>query len=197
VLGKRLARTLLGRSLHRPPESIEFAAGPAGKPELAGSVARSGLAFNLAHSGTEVVCAVAVGRPVGVDIERERDDLGLLDLAHRFFCPNEIQRLEAGPPERTVRLFFTYWTLKEAYLKAEGSGLGLDLTAMDASGVPDLPRATPCAPVEDRPRGLLVQPVEAPFGYLAAVASAGPPWTVRRHSWRAQDFAREPRRLDE
>jgi 4'-phosphopantetheinyl transferase len=186
VLGKRMVRMLLGRALDRPPESVAVAVGPAGKPQLAEGDVGSGLTFNVAHSGTEVVCAIASGRPVGVDIERERDILDLQGLAQRFFCAAEIRELDASTPARARRLFFKYWTLKEAYLKAEGSGLRLDLTAVDASGFPDA-ATSPCLPVEDRRRGLLVFPVEAPFGYQAAVASSFPPWTTTRYIWPAAE----------
>src|SRR5262249_51380525 len=158
-LGKRMARVLLGRALERPPETLVFAAGATAKPQLVESGVASGVTFNVAHSGTELVCAIASGRPVGVDIESERDDLDLVALARRFFCAGEIRQLETSPPDRARQLFFRYWTLKEAYLKAEGSGLRLDLAAVDVSGVPDSLHAAPCRPVEDRPRGLLVQPI--------------------------------------
>jgi 4'-phosphopantetheinyl transferase len=189
VLGKRMTRTLLGRALGLPPAALVFEQGSRGKPELSGAGAGSGWVFNLAHSGTYVFVALGCGRRLGVDVERERPDMDLVELGRRFFCPREIALLEAGPESETRRLFFKFWTLKEAYLKAEGSGLSISLTAMDASGVPDAFLAPPCAPVEDQPRGILVQRLEAPAGYAAAVAADGGAWRTEVRAWRAEDCA--------
>jgi 4'-phosphopantetheinyl transferase len=189
VLGKRMTRTLVGRELGMGPAALRFAAGARGKPELAGPGDAAGLTFNLAHSGTYVYLALARGRRLGVDVEFGRPEIECVELGRRFFCEAEIALLESGPPDETRRLFFKFWTLKEAYLKAEGSGLGISLTAMDASGVPDEPLAPPVAPVEDEPRGILVQRLDAPHGYAAAVAADGGAWTTRVETWRARDFA--------
>jgi 4'-phosphopantetheinyl transferase len=188
VLGKRLTHTLVGRALGLEPAALQFAAGERGKPELAGPAAHSDLSFNLAHSGTFAYVALARGRRVGVDVEHEREGVECIELGRRYFCAAEIAQLEAGPPDETRRLFFKFWTLKEAYLKAEGSGLGISLTAMDASSVPDLCLAPPVAPVEDEPRGILVQRVDAPAGYAAAVAADGAPWTTHVRAWTAHEF---------
>ena len=189
VLGKRMTRTLVGRELGLDPAALVFAAGQRGKPALAGPAADSGLTFNLAHSGTCVYVALARARRLGVDVEFGRPEIECVELGRRFFCEAEIALLEAGPPDETRRLFFKFWTLKEAYLKAEGSGLGISLTAMDASGVPDAPLSPPMTPVEDEPRGILVQRLDAPLGYAAAVAADGGAWTTRVSAWRARDFA--------
>ena len=188
VLGKRVTRSVLARRLGVAPLEVAFAAGPAGKPELAGGAAASGWQFNLAHAGSWVMVALARGRPVGVDVERVRDGLEVFDLARRCFCPREIAALEAAPAA-AVRLFFDYWTLKEAYLKAEGSGLGVSLTAMDASGVPRGRPSPPVPPGEDVPRGILVQRLPAPEGYAAALAGVGPAWTLRLYAWRREEAA--------
>ena len=74
----------MGRALGRRPEAVVFADKPKGKPELAPGTQSSGLAFNLAHSGAEVVCAIAFRRYVGVDIEQERE-VDPLDSQGGFF----------------------------------------------------------------------------------------------------------------
>jgi 4'-phosphopantetheinyl transferase len=188
VLGKRMTRSLLARRLGLCPRSLAFHARARGKPELVGAAARSGLSFNLAHSGAYVFVAVARQRRIGIDVEHERPELDLLGLARAFFCAGEIERLAAGPATETRRLFYKYWTLKEAYLKAEGSGLTIDLTAIDASRVPDACLAPPVVPAEDAPRGIRVQRLPAPPGYAAAVACDSPDWTVQLRDWQAEAF---------
>jgi 4'-phosphopantetheinyl transferase len=185
VLGRRMLRSLLGDMLGCAPGAVPLALGAHGKPELEGGARSSGLCFNLAHSGAQVLCAVALGRGVGVDVERERGDLDVLELARRFFCAREIRRLEEAAPAEARRLFYRYWTLKEAYLKAEGTGLGLSLTAIDVSGVPEGFPTRPAPPIEDRPRGILVLPVPWGDGHQAAVAAGGPDWSLEVRPWRA------------
>lgn len=120
VAGRREAaaaylRHVLGTVTDRPPGSLRFAAGPHGKPALAG-----GPEFSLAHSGALVMVAVSAQAPVGADVEQMRP--GLTEVA-RFFSPAEQDRLAALPePQRDLE-FFALWTLKEAYRKATGEGI--------------------------------------------------------------------------
>ena len=49
------------------------------------------------------------------------------DIAGRFFAAEEVTDLRGLPPADQQRVFFDYWTLKEAYIKARGFGLALPL----------------------------------------------------------------------
>jgi len=181
VLGKYMVRDLLARALHLRLEQIEFAFNKYGKPTL---VRDSRVSFNLAHAGEYVACALALDRDLGVDIEAERTDIDFISLASPNFCSTEIRTLEASAGTRRMHLFYKYWTLKEAYLKAEGSGLNIGLAEVDTSGVPDDCPGIPCQPLESVPRGILVQRLEAPLGYAAAVAATGGTWTTKVDQWR-------------
>jgi 4'-phosphopantetheinyl transferase len=114
-------RRILAGYLGRPPQSLRFEYGAAGKPRLAGDMAHL-VAFNLAHSGEWGLCAVTNGFEVGVDIERVDMQLDFAKLAARFFSRNEWSRLEECAPPRRRRLFFRIWTRKEAWLKGRGGG---------------------------------------------------------------------------
>jgi phosphopantetheinyl transferase len=144
--------------------------------------------FNLAHAGEYVICALAANRDVGVDVEAERTDVDFVGLARQYFSAGETRNLEASSCPRRAHLFYKYWTLKEAYLKAEGSGLNVSLAAVDTCEVPDNLPGTTCAPPEDVLRGILVQRLEAPLGYVAAVAATGGIWTTKSHQWLAKEF---------
>src|SRR5437588_11462711 len=50
-----------------------------------------------------------------------------MDLAERFFAPQEFEALSTVPVEERQYRFFEYWTFKEAYAKARGMGLCLPL----------------------------------------------------------------------
>ena len=64
-----ILRSILGIHLGFPPQNLRFAYGEHGKPGLAEPVGTR-LEFNLSHSGDLAVYAVALGRRVGVDVER-------------------------------------------------------------------------------------------------------------------------------
>ena len=62
-------RRILGTYLNQPAASLRFRANGFGKPELAHGAAWSALHFNLSHSQSIAVLAVANGLPLGVDVE--------------------------------------------------------------------------------------------------------------------------------
>ena len=121
VVARTRLRQILGSYLDLAPETLCFDYSPFGKPALASSI-RSGLAFNLAHSGRWGLCAVTRGVEVGVDIEKVARQLDHEKLAAHFFSPCERNWLQAASQHRRKRLFFRIWTRKEAWLKGKGGG---------------------------------------------------------------------------
>lgn len=124
LLGRAMARTLVGRALGVAPESWPWCEGPRGRPDIGWPAPP--VSFNVAHSGNVVVCAIAEGTQVGIDVEdRTRAALDRA-LVHRYCSPEEAHDIEshgAGWQDR----FLKYWTLKEAYLKATGLGIAVHL----------------------------------------------------------------------
>jgi 4'-phosphopantetheinyl transferase len=127
LITRGLVRTLLSRFVDVPASDWTFAANEYGRPEVANLPAGSPpLRFNLSHTTGLVACAVVVGREIGLDVENV-DRPVTHDVAGRFFAPREVSDLRALPPDRQPAVFFDYWTLKEAYIKARGLGLVLPL----------------------------------------------------------------------
>ncbi len=127
LVARALLRTTLSRYAPRPPESWRFITGPHGKPSLAPGVDSDGFEFNLSHTTGLIACAVTRGPPIGVDVEwldRRGDTVAVAD---RHFAPPEVTALSALPAHRQRERFFTYWCLKEAYIKATGKGLATPL----------------------------------------------------------------------
>ena len=52
-------------------------------------------------------------RAIGIDVERVRADFAGLEIAERFFSPDEATALRAVAPARRAEAFLTCWTLKE------------------------------------------------------------------------------------
>ena len=115
IVARARLRQILSGYLERSPLDIEISLGLQGKPQVAG------LEFNLSHSGNLVAYAIS-NRPVGIDIERVRS-MDLLGIIQRFFAPSEFTAWQKLAPLDQERAFFQVWTVKEAYLKAIGTGL--------------------------------------------------------------------------
>jgi len=68
------------------------------------------------------VYALTWNSVVGIDLEYQKDIDGLRSLSERFLSKAESQIIQtSSSPEHT---FYKIWTLKEAYLKGTGYGLG-------------------------------------------------------------------------
>lgn len=94
---------------------IVFSENGYGKPYVKGTKAH----FSISHSGDLVICAVS-GNEIGIDIEKKREIR--IDASKKFANGAEIEYIGND----TDRLF-EIWTLKEAYFKCIGTGLGADI----------------------------------------------------------------------
>lgn len=122
---RALVRASLSRYVAVRPEDWRFQADARGRPEVASPAFP--FHFNLSNTEGLVVCAVATVREIGVDVENVESRRAPLEVARRYFSEAEATDLERLPVEAQRERFFTYWTLKEAYLKACGMGLALPL----------------------------------------------------------------------
>ncbi|GGV11988.1 4'-phosphopantetheinyl transferase [Actinomadura cremea] len=140
VTGRFLARTALADRTGLPPGSLAFTTecphcgADHGKPRLPGH----DIDFSLSHSGDRVVLAVAEGVRLGVDVERE-SDRDIDRLAEMVLSAPERETFTALPAERRKRAFHSYWSRKEAILKATGHGLAAPMSAIRLSAPDDPP----------------------------------------------------------
>jgi 4'-phosphopantetheinyl transferase len=84
------------------------------------------LSFNLSHTRTLVVCAVAAHARLGVDVESLARPFSA-SIADRYFTADEVDDVRRAHPDIRHRRLLGYWTLKEAFAKALGLGLNLPL----------------------------------------------------------------------
>lgn len=165
-------RLLLSRYLGVDPAELSFETQAGGKPYLR-HPDPLGLRFNLSHSGQVVVFAIAYGRDVGVDVEEVRPDFDFTLVAERFFSEQEQRALQQMPPGPSRRnAFYRAWTLKEAYLKGIGAGLGGSRPAASPAQTASQGRSGP--PTQSQPRdGWTLATFTVQPRYFAAVAVSG------------------------
>lgn len=93
-----------------------------GKPYLDKT---SGIYANWSHSGSFVICALS-DQEVGIDLQSICKEPGSA-LVRRVLQPEEQIYYDQTPKERQKQLFYSYWTVKESFLKALGTGFGTSL----------------------------------------------------------------------
>jgi 4'-phosphopantetheinyl transferase len=128
-----LLRTVL--SCYRPlrPRDWRFREEQHGRPEI--DIAHPGprLRFNLSHTQGMVACVVAEEAAVGIDVESLARQRTIDRIAARSFAADELAWLETHPETDRPSAFLQIWTLKEAQLKAFGTGMQLPMRELSFS----------------------------------------------------------------
>jgi 4'-phosphopantetheinyl transferase len=138
VAAHALLRTALSRYAGAPPAQFRFEINAYGKPSLPPtSDGWQAWKFSVSHTDGLVACAIARNQTaigsdteVGIDVERVRPGINHRAIASRHFAPAERQWLDACADEDAAFRFLELWTLKEASLKAVGTGLALPLDSL-------------------------------------------------------------------
>ena len=169
-----ITREILGRYASMEPDELRFETDRSGRPTLDQASGGDSIAFSMSHSGSAALFGVAQEKNIGVDIERINPEILDDDTLKRILSPPERAVLDALPQAARKDMLFRFWTLKEAYLKARGSGLAIPPSAIDVS---EALSGWPIALAEGEntegaiPWTLSVIPV--PPGYAAAAAWRG------------------------
>lgn len=175
LISRGRLRELLSRYLGQAACDIRLVTEGEGKPVIEGG---RPLEFNLSHSGDLVLYAVAVGIPVGVDVEKLRPMPRALELAKRFLSPEEHDDLAAATPEQVSPQFFSMWVRREAYAKARGTSVWRVLERHYHHTPADV--APQMNPSDQMTSGYSVRLLPDLDGYAGAVAALGSDWRVVR-----------------
>lgn len=89
-----------------------------GKPFI-----NSDIEFSLSNSGTCAVCVISHSNTVGIDVETIRD-IDISDFKS-LMSLNEWKDIQNA--KNRLKAFYSFWTKKEAILKADGRGFSLPL----------------------------------------------------------------------
>ncbi len=140
VCARYALRALLGSYLTISAGDLQFNYSEHGKPTIdSGSIH-----FNVSHSGDRAVVAITRVGPIGADIEFVKPaetfpDEEVLQVGRHFFSEDEYRRLSQIELSKRRLAFFQCWTRKEAFIKAEGSGLTFPLDQFEVSFGDDQP----------------------------------------------------------
>jgi 4'-phosphopantetheinyl transferase len=128
LVTRALVRVTLSRYANVRPQEWIFRTNEYGCPAIANdSMSDSGLRFNISHTHSLIVLGVARDCALGVDVENAVAREVSIDIADRFFSPDEVTALARVSREKQKDRFFEYWTFKESYIKARGMGLSIPL----------------------------------------------------------------------
>ena len=125
TLCRAALRALLCCRLDCRNDQLSFDTSRYGKPHALVSGVRAPVGFNVSHGGRHGLIALTPEGSVGVDVEEYDAHRDLDGIAKRVFAPCEQAELARLDGANKVRLFFDLWTMKEALIKALGTGFYL------------------------------------------------------------------------
>ena len=126
ALCRAALRSILSRRLGCESEKLEFDASEHGKPFARVDGMAVPVSFNVSHSGKHGLIALAPQGRLGVDVEERATRIDLDGVSEIVFGPGEQADFASARGREKLYLFFTLWTLKEALIKALGTGFSLD-----------------------------------------------------------------------
>lgn len=120
-------RCLLSLYIGTEPRGINLTYNNFGKPGLdSGKVY-----FNLSHSGDLAVVAFSGCNELGVDIERVKPISEALEIARNYFSRIETSWISAVAGLERWKRFLRCWVIREACVKAIGTGLSIPLNSFE------------------------------------------------------------------
>jgi 4'-phosphopantetheinyl transferase len=171
LTGRVLAKTVAAEHLGTTADKITFDAtcDDCGKPHGVPRVPGAALALSISHSGEMIGVGVTAGTKLGLDVETatRRADDSLIEYA---LNPAEMAGLAGLGAEARATAFFTYWTRKEALMKATGRGLKIPLKAITLSKYDEQAALLNSEDPALDPAGTRLEDLKAGEGYRAAVA---------------------------
>ena len=126
ALCRAALRAILCNRLDCENERLEFEAAEHGKPVALVDGMPVSVSFNVSHSGEHGLIAVAPEGRLGVDVEERVAHRNMDLLIDGVFGPSEQAELASTLDSDKLHLFFRLWTVKEAMIKALGTGFALD-----------------------------------------------------------------------
>ncbi|HZB31717.1 MAG TPA: 4'-phosphopantetheinyl transferase superfamily protein [Streptosporangiaceae bacterium] len=181
TLGVAMTRLALGPLVGLPPAEVPLTRScrdcgePHGPPAIAG-----GPHVSVSHSGDRVAVALSAYGPVGIDVEECSRQLDRA-IERLVLAPAEAAATDA--PAGGDSGIFTYWTRKEALIKATGDGLRAPMTEITVSPPDEPPRLLAWSGRDDLVGRITMYSLDPGPGYAACLALIDQPDAeVREHT---------------
>ena len=105
-----------------------------GKPVARVDGVRASLEFNVSHSGRHGLIALGTHGTLGVDVEERIGRRDLEGIGSLVYGPTERRLLASAGDGEKVHLFYRLWSMKEALIKALGTGFSLNPSRFELPG---------------------------------------------------------------
>ena len=174
TLGVALSRLVLGAVLQKRPEQIRLdrscpkCGDPHWRPRIAEGAFRP--VISVSHSGKRVVLAIRGSGDIGVDVEQVDRSVNLDYLSPHVLADDEAVEFFRLAPEQRHNAFLSYWTRKEAALKAVSEGLRTSPRLVSVTPPDQLPRVRGWKGRSDLVDRITLLEVDPGPGYLAQLA---------------------------
>lgn len=154
ALCRAALRAVLASRLACRNERITFGADDHGKPFAMVDGVPAAISFNVSHSGDHGLIAVSARGGLGIDVEERQPRRHMDLLIDTVFTETEQVAFTTAEGNDRTDLFLDFWTIKEALVKALGTGLYTDPATFEIPPVmqrgmkrstfrfPDLPAVT-------------------------------------------------------
>lgn len=181
LAARGLLRHILARYADTEPERVGLGYGHQGKPFL---LDRPDTQFNLSHTGDILVVGVARGLRLGIDVERTMAESVMDEVMKTVSSEPERARLGSLTGSERLERFSQLWTRKEAYIKADGRGMSLDLKRIDVLSVPNQVLVDQAHPGgwTSCPQWT-VHDLDMGSGLAAALVAEGSAWGTAHFEW--------------
>ena len=166
TVARATLRSIINYYTNMRPHDIKLYENANGKPMVSGR-----LQFNLSHSHELAVYAFTLDADIGVDVEQVRPIQNIDSLIRNYYSPIEQTYVLNRPKALLHERFLDVWVRKEAWIKAIGTGLSHSLTSFSVTC--DEP-GTVNGVADD----WTLRHLNAPFGYIAAVAAPEWDWQI-------------------
>ena len=175
--GEPAARERLAQVLDVAPHALPITRDPQGRPHFIAPLHH--LETGWSHSGEALLLALGEDVELRVDIERLRPRPRAMELARRFYHPDETAWLQSLDDDASMLAFVRLWCAKEAVLKAHGQGISFGLHRFHVDLDDDGVRLAACDPALGHADDWRLHEWSPAPGYRAALA-----WHPRGAAWR-------------
>jgi 4'-phosphopantetheinyl transferase len=132
-----LARSAIARRAGIPAHELVLGREQTGRPFVAHPPDAADIVYSVSHTRGLIAVLEGRHRSVGVDVERVDPTVNVADLGRVVMLPAEQTALGDVAPADRVLAFFRHWVVKEAVLKALGTGFLTDPTDVHVQLVGD------------------------------------------------------------